>query len=213
MSIVNPDERARVIGLALKPLAFGLLYVSVAMPPIVAFISWTVGIDEDTMVGVFMAYVGLCVVAGIAVAFVPTARYGRLIAAYIFVYLGGLFLVMRSGQPLENADPVLLSVLLIGTPYVIAIVLVVLHVRQRTAAAVTATNGIDTTATVISANVDGMVNYVQHQRLTLKFTDDKGVERYVRIGRTGGGYTKGDELPLRYDPSRPGFKPAIVVGK
>ena len=213
MSTINPDERSRRIGMVLKPFAFGLLYLSIAMPPIVAFIAWTVGIDEDTMVGVFMAYVGLCVVAGIAVAFVPTARYGRLIAAYIFVYLGGLFLVMRSGQPLENADPVLLSVLLIGTPYVIAIVLVALHVRQRTAAAVTATNGIDTTATVISANVDGMVNYVQHQRLTLKFTDDKGVERYVRIGRTGGGYTKGDELPLRYDPSRPGFKPAIVVGK
>jgi hypothetical protein len=213
MSIVNPDERARVIGLALKPIAFGLLYLSIAMPPVVAFISWTVGIDEDTMVGVFMTYVLLCVVAGTSVAFVPTPRYGRLIAAYIFVYMGGLFLVMRSGQPLENADPVALSVVLIGTPYVIAIVLVLLHIRQRTAAAVTATNGIDTTATVISANVDGMVNYVQHQRLTLKFTDDKGVDRFVRIGRTGGGYSKGDELPMRYDPSRPGFKPAIVVGK
>jgi hypothetical protein len=197
----------------LKPFAFGLLYLSIAMPPIVAFIAWTVGIDEDTMVGVFMAYVLLCVVAGTAVVFVPTARYGRLIAAYIFLYMGGLFLVMRAGQPLENADPVALSVLLIGIPYLIAIVLVVLHVRERTAAALTATKGIDTTATVVSAAVDGMVNYVQHQRLTLKFTDDHGVERYLRIGRTGGGYSKGDELPLRYDPDRPGFKPAIVVGK
>jgi Na+/melibiose symporter-like transporter len=213
MSTINPDERARVIGMALKPLAFGLLYLSIAMPPIVAFFAWTVGIGEDAMVGIFMTYVVLCVVAGIAVAFVPTQRYGRLIAAYIFVYMGGLFLVMRSGQPLETADPVLISVLLIGIPYAIAIVLVVLHVRERTAAAVTATRGIDTTATVISASVDGLVNYVQHQRLTLKFTDNNGVDRYLRIGRTGGGYSRGDTLPLRYDPDRPDYRPAIVVGK
>jgi hypothetical protein len=212
MSTINPDERARVLGTALKPIAFGLLYVSIAMPLVVAFLAWTVGIDENTMVGVFMVYVILCVVAGIAVAFVPAPRYGRLIAAYIFVYLGGLFLVMRAGQPLENADPVLVSVLLIGIPYAIAVVLVGLHVRERTAAAVTATRGVDTTATVLSASVDGMVNYVQHQRLTLEFTDNRGVKRYLRIGRTGGGYSKGDELPLRYDPDRPEYRPAIVVG-
>lgn len=212
MSTINPDERARVIGMALKPLAFGLLSLSIAMPPIVAFIAWTVGIGEDAMVGVFMTYVVLCVVAGIAVAFVPGPRSGYLIAAYIFVYMGGLLLVMRSGQPLENADPVLLSVFLIGVPYVVAIVLVVLHFRRQAAVAVTSTRGIDTTATVISAPVDGLVNYVQHQRLTLKFTDNNGVDRYLRIGRTGGGYSRGDTLPLRYDPDRPEYKPAIVVG-
>ena len=213
MSTVNPDERARRIGMVLKPFAFGLLYLSIAMPPIVAFIAWTVGIDENTMAGVFMAYVLVCVVAGTAVMFVPVARYGRLIGAYIFVYLGGLFLVIRAGQPLETADPVIVSVLLIGIPYAIAVVLVALHARERTAAAVTATKGIDTTATVVSAAVDGMVNYVQHQRLTLTFTDNRGVARFLRIGRTGGGYSKGDELPLRYDPDRPDYKPAIVVGK
>src|SRR5436190_23805243 len=114
MSTINPDERARRFGMALKPFAFGLLYLSIAMPPIVAFIAWTIGIDENAMTGVFMGYVLACVAAGIAVAFVPVQRYGRLIAAYIFVYVGGLFLVMRAGQPLETADPVALSVALIG---------------------------------------------------------------------------------------------------
>lgn len=212
MSTVNPDERARRVGMVLKPFAFGLLALSVVMPPVVAFLSWTTGIGAEAMAGVFISYVLLCVVAGNAVMFVPTARPARLIAAYIFVYLGGLFLVMRAGQPLQIADPAWQSVVLIGIPYLIAVVLIVLHVRQRTAAAVTATRGVDTTATVVSASVDGFVNYVQHQRLTLRFTDDRGVERYLRIGRTGGGYSRGDTLPLRYDPERPGYKPAIVVG-
>jgi hypothetical protein len=65
---------------------------------------------------------------------------------------------------------------------------------------------------VTAAGVDGMVNYVQHQRLTLKFTDDKGVDRWIHVGRTGGGYSVGDTLPLRYNPKFPGRKRAIVVG-
>jgi len=62
------------------------------------------------------------------------------------------------------------------------------------------------------AVVDGMVNYVQHQRLTLKFTDDKGVDRWFTVGRTGGGYGVGDTLPIRYNSKYPGRKRAIVVG-
>ncbi|HEV7741063.1 MAG TPA: hypothetical protein VGO65_01460 [Pseudolysinimonas sp.] len=212
MSTINPDERTRRIRLIAKPFAFALLYLSIAMPPVVAFLAWTVGIGEDAMIGVFMTYVLLCVVAGTAVMLVPNGRYGRLMAAYILVYIGGLFLVIRAAQPVENGDPPALSVVLIGTPYAVAIVLVVLHIRQQAAVQVTAASGVDTTATVVSAAVDGMVNYVQHQRLTLKFTDDKGVERFLRIGRTGGGYSAGDTLPLRYDPARPWAKQAIVVG-
>jgi len=212
MSTVNPDERSRQIARLLRPLAYGLIYVSIAAPPLVALIAFTVGIDGDAMAGVFIGYVLLWVVAFNLFLFVPGPRRGRLIAAYVIVYLAGLFLVMRSAQPLESADPVWLSLLLIGVPYGVAILLFVLDRRQMTAAAITAQRGIDTTATVISAAVDGMVNYVQHQRLTLQFTDNQGVVRYLRIGRTGGGYTKGDTLPLRYDPDRPDFTPAIVVG-
>ena len=61
------------------------------------------------------------------------------------------------------------------------------------------------------APVTGMVNYVTRQRLTLKFTDQQGVERYVRVGRTGGGYAPGDQVPIRYDPTRPWSKRGILV--
>ena len=71
--------------------------------------------------------------------------------------------------------------------------------------------GVDTTATVMSAPVTGMVNYVTRQRLTLKFTDQQGVERFIRVGRTGGGYSAGDTVPIRYDPTRPWSKRGIIV--
>jgi hypothetical protein len=70
----------------------------------------------------------------------------------------------------------------------------------------------DARAARTGAGVDGMVNYVQHQRLALKFTDDKGVDRWFKVGRTGGGYGVGDTLPIRYNPKYPGRKRAIVVG-
>ena len=63
----------------------------------------------------------------------------------------------------------------------------------------------------MSAPVSGMVNYVQRQRLTLRFTDQEGVERYFRIGKTGGGWSRGDTIPIRYDPTRPWYRRAIIV--
>jgi hypothetical protein len=212
MSTVNPDERARRIGLLLKPLAFGLLILSIASAPLIAVVQWTIGLPESVLEGCFMGYVLLCVGAGSLALFVPSKRPPLLIAAYIVVYLAGLFLVMRSGNPLLGDEPAWVSVLLIGVPYVVAGVLVYLWVMREAAVRVTADTGVDTTATVLSAAIDGMVNYVQHQRLTLEFTDDQGVKRYVRIGRTGGGYSAGDTLPLRYDPTRPWSKRSIVVG-
>ncbi|CAN5496399.1 hypothetical protein BH09ACT4_BH09ACT4_08050 [soil metagenome] len=212
MSTINPDERGRRIGEAVRPYAFGLLYFSIASAPLVALIKWTIGIDDTAMVAVFMGYVLLCVIAGTAALYVPSGRYEPLIAAYILVYIGGLFLVMRSAAAADDDTPFWVAVLLIGVPYAVAIGLLVVHIQRRGAVAITASRGIDTTATVVSAGVDGMINYVQHQRLSLKFTDNKGVERYLRIVRTGGGYSAGDKVSLRYDPEQPWSKRSIVVG-
>src|SRR6185437_5264630 len=132
-------------------------------------------------------------------------------------YVGGLILVMASAatyDPHSASDVAGLrgTVIVISVVYAVAILLVVLYIDHDINAKQTNANGVDTTATVTAAGVDGMVNYVQHQRLTLKFTDDKGVDRWVKIGRTGGGYSVGDTVPLRYNPKYPGRKRAIVVG-
>jgi hypothetical protein len=213
MSTVNPDERSRRIGTALKPLAFGLLILSIVSAPLIAVATWAIGFSDDVQSNLFIFYVLLCVGAGWLAMFVPSSRPPRLIAAYIVVYLAGLFLIMRSANPLfDDSEPVWISAVVIVVPYAVAGLLVYLYLQREAATRVTAATGVDTTATVLSAVVDGMVNYVQHQRLTLEFTDQQGVKRYLRIGRTGGGYTKGDTLPLRYDPAQPWAKRSIVIG-
>ena len=87
-----------------------------------------------------------------------------------------------------------------------------LWVLRRAAVGVTRSRGVDTMATIESVGVDGMVNYIQHQRMTLSFTDTKGTKRYFRTGITGGFYDIGDKIPIRYDPERPDWKRAIIVG-
>jgi hypothetical protein len=96
--------------------------------------------------------------------------------------------------------------------YVIAVVLAVLQWLRTQAVKLTAERGIDTTGTITRAGVDGMINYVQHQRLTVTFTDSKGVQRWLRVGKTGGGYSTGDTVPVRYDPERPWSKRSIIIG-
>ncbi|HEY4212098.1 MAG TPA: DUF3592 domain-containing protein, partial [Steroidobacteraceae bacterium] len=101
---------------------------------------------------------------------------------------------------------------IVAVPYVGAAVCFVLWMLRRSAVAMTRSRGIDTTATIESIGVDGMVNYVQHQRMTLSFTDNKGTKRYFRTGITGGFYDIGDTIPIRYDPEHPDSKRAIIVG-
>jgi hypothetical protein len=97
-------------------------------------------------------------------------------------------------------------------PYAVAAVFLVLWVLRRAAVTVTRARGVDTTATIESIGVDGQVNYIQHQRMTLSFTDTQGTKRYFRTGITGGFYDIGDKIPIRYDPEHPDSKRSIIVG-
>ena len=140
----------------------------------------------------------------------PTAW---ILAAYVLAYLGGLFLVMGSAAPLADTDSIVHGgFFIVAVPYAAALVCVILWGLRHGAVRQTRASGVDTTATVMSAGVDGMINYVQHQRLTLKFVDQDGVTRYFRTGITGGGYSAGDTIPIRYDPARPSSRRSILVG-
>lgn len=213
MSTTNPDDISRRIRERLKPVALIGCILAVLFAPVVALLQWTVGFSEPVLEGLLMTYIVLSVAAGILALRVPGRRSGQGVAAYVLAYAAGLFLMLRSGEPLFDGQPAFISILLIGVPYAIGGVLAVLYLLREAAVGVTRESGIDTTAEVLSAPVDGMVNYVQHQRLTLKFTDQQGVQRYLRVGRTGGGYVAGDKVPLRYDPARPWSKRSIIIGQ
>jgi hypothetical protein len=87
----------------------------------------------------------------------------------------------------------------------------VIYLVRAVSAHKTLADGVTTTATVTSAGVNGMVNYVPHWKLTLKFTDNQGKDRWFHIGRTGAGYAEGDTFQIKYDPKRPGSTRSIVV--
>jgi hypothetical protein len=214
MSTTDPDARAARVGAVLRPVALVGIAVGVLCGPAIAIFDWSFPKSVEDSPLPFLLFVLISVGAGLLAYYVPGKRSPLAIAAYIVAYVGGLFLVMASGFGAADSSATDLrnSLIVVGVIYAVAIFLVVLYIQRDINAKETNANGVSTTATITAAGVDGMVNYVQHQRLTLKFTDDKGVDRWVKIGRTGGGYSVGDTLPLRYNPKYPGRKRAIVVG-
>ena len=208
MSTVNPDERGAQIARILRPLFLVLaLLVQFIAPGM--FVLWLLGLLPADG-GLILIYVLLWCIAGLGALFtLPGARNTYLIAAFMLFYVGGLFAVIALSVPEGDFDA--FNVFGIAGPYLVGIVVLVFYVLRDSAMKRTQQIGVDTVATVMSAPVTGMVNYVTRQRLTLKFTDQQGVERYVRVGRTGGGYAPGDQVPIRYDPTRPWSKRGILV--
>lgn len=206
MSTTNPDERENRIGLMLRPIVFALAIAVQFLAPVLWLVS-VLGIVEPDP-GFIVVYVFAWVIIGLGAMFVPSSRDTYILAAFILAYIGGLFLVITLSTP---DDLGLFGIIAIGGTYGVAIFLVVMYFLRNDALKRTRELGVDTTATVISAPVSGMVNYVQRQRLTLRFTDVEGTERFFRIGKTGGGWSAGDTIPIRYDPTRPWSKRSIIV--
>jgi hypothetical protein len=211
MSTIDPDARGRAIGARLLFLALPACIVGVASGPVIALLYWAAGTPVDFAAAAILGYVLISVGAGLLIYYLPNRPGPLALAAYTFGYVGGLFTVMSSGAWSDPTTPPASYLLIVGA-YAIAIVLAVLQRLRTLAVRNTAARGIDTTGTIQSAGVDGMINYVQHQRLTIKFTDNKGVDRWIRVGKTGGGYSRGDTIAVRYDPERPWSKRSIVVG-
>ena len=214
MSTVDPDARAARIGSVLRPIALVGIVIGVLCGPVIAIFDWVVLNSTQSPPVVFLLDAVIVIGAGLLAYYTPGKRSPLAITAYVFSYAGGLLLVMTSATPyiVANESGILISFALIGALYVVALALIIKYILRDISAKQTNTTGVQTTVTVTAAGVDGMVNYVQHQRLTLKFTDDKGVDRWIHVGRTGGHYGVGDTLPLRYDPAHPDRKRAIVIG-
>jgi hypothetical protein len=214
MSTVDPDARAARIGSVLRPVALVGIVIGVLAGPVIAVFDWAVLNSTQSPPFVFLLDVVIVVGAGLLAYYVPGKRSPLAITAYVFSYAGGLLLVTDSATPyiVANERDILISFALVGALYLVALILVIKYVLRDISAKATNATGVQTTATITAAGVDGMVNYVQHQRLTLKFTDEKGVDRWVHEGRTGGHYQVGDTLPLRYDPAHPERKRSIVIG-
>jgi hypothetical protein len=214
MSTVDPNARAAHIGTVLRPVALVGIVIGVLCGPAIAIFDWAVLDSTQSPPVVFLLDVVVVLTAGLLAYYTPGRRSHLAIIAYTFSYAGGLLLVMASATPyiVANEGSILASFAVIGALYAVALVMIIKYVLRDISAKETNANGVQTTGIITAAGIDGMVNYVQHQKLTVKFTDDKGVDRWVKIGRTGGNYNVGDSLSLRYDPAHPDRKRAIVIG-
>ncbi|WP_309709781.1 hypothetical protein [Pseudolysinimonas sp.] len=206
MSTTNPDERERGLALRIRPVVFAAAILVQFLAPLLVLLAVVGVIPRDP--GLIALHVGIWVVVGLATLFVSSNRSTYLLAAMALSYVAGLFLVIEVTTP---GGMGLVGILFPVVGYGIAALVLVFSGLREAAMRRTRQIGVDTVATVMSAPVTGMVNYVTRQRLTLRFTDQQGVERFFRVGRTGGGYSTGDTIPIRYDPTRPWSKRGILV--
>jgi hypothetical protein len=212
MSTIDPDARGRAIGARLYFLAFPACIVGVAIGPVIGLLYAAAGAPDSLAAAALMGYVLISVAAGLLIYYLPNRPGPLAIASYCVAYGGGLFFVMAAGAFASDPTIPVATALIPLVLYAVAIFLAVLQRLRTLAVRETTARGIDTTGVVQRAGVDGMIDYVQHQRLTIKFTDNHGVDRWIRVGKTGGGYSTGDRVPLRYDPERPWSKRSIIVG-
>lgn len=206
MSTTNPDERERSVAQRVRPVVLTAAILVQFLAPVLVLLAVAGLIPRDP--GLILLYVGTWVPVALAAMFLAVNRSTYLLAAMGLSYVAGLFLVIGASTPGDMGG---LGVLVPVGGYSSAALVVVFFVLREAAMRRTRQIGVDTLATVISAPVTGMVNYVTRQRLTLRFTDQQGVERFFRVGRTGGGYSTGDTIPIRYDPTRPWSKRGILV--
>ena len=204
--MTNPDERERSLALRVRPVVFVAAILVQLLAPALVLLALAGLIPLDP--GLIFLYVGIWVPVALAALMVSINRSTYLLAAMGLSYVAGLFLVIGVSTP---GDMGVVGILVPVAGYAIAALVLVFYALREAAMRRTREIGVDTTATVMSAPVSGMVNSVQRQRLTLRFTDQQGVERFFRAGLTGGNYSTGDTIPIRYDPTRPWSKRGILV--
>jgi hypothetical protein len=211
MSLTDPDARNRKVGNFLEPVAWVLALASLALAPVVDFLVDT-SKDPNTsawFVPGMMGYILITVGFGLMLYYTSAHKNPIGIWSYVLAYVAGLILILGAYPYKGTIIPqgIIPSLVIYGAAAVMVIVYVV-HARMGQA---TLANGVETTATITSAGVNGMVNYVTHWKLTLKFTDQSGKERWFHTGKTGWGYEVGQQYKIKYNGKNPGSRFGIVI--
>ena len=211
MSLTDPTERNRKISSVLRPVAWVLAILAVATAPL--FVTIIESVPTSQQIGVFIpcmfGYILGCIAFGLLLYYTASHRNPIGMCAYIFAYVAGLIFILGSARDPKTGLPDGLYPALVT--YGISLVLLAIYISHTVGAQQTLANGVETTATVTSAGVNGMINYVTHWRLTLKFKDQQGRDRWFHLGRTGYGYTVGQTFTIKYNPRHPGSRRGIVV--
>jgi hypothetical protein len=211
MSLTDPTARNRRISAFLRPFAWVMALLALATAPFLVTIIESVPASQQ--IGAWLAcmfsYIAACLAFGLLLYYTAAHRNALGICAYVFAYVAGLVFILGSARDPKTGLPDALYPALVT--YGISVVLLAIYISRSLGAHQTLTNGVETTATVTAAAVNGMVNAVTHWRLTLKFKDQQGNDRWFHVGRTGYGYSVGQTFTIKYNPAHPGSRRGIVV--
>jgi hypothetical protein len=211
MSLTDPDARNRRVGNFLEPVAWVLALLSLLIAPVVDYL---VDTSKDPnasawfIPGMF-AYILITIGFGLMLYYTAAHKSPLGIWSYVLAYVAGLVLIFGAYPYKGTIIPEGIIPALVV--YAVAAVMVIVYFVHRNLGAATLASGVETTATVTSAGVNGMVNYVAHWKLTLKFTDQAGKERWFHIGRTGYNYAVGQQYKIKYNGKNPGSRLGIVI--
>jgi hypothetical protein len=211
MSLTDPDARNRRVASFLEPIAWVLALLALCLAPVGDLLIDT-SEDPDSspwIVPSLLGYILITVGFGLFLYYTAKHRNALGIVSYVFAYAGGLILILGAFPYKGTILPQ--GIVPAGVLYGVSLVLLIVYIVHRTVGEATLQNGVQTTATVTAAGVNGMVNYVTHWKLTLKFTDQDGKDRWFHIGRTGYGYEVGQQFTIKYNPKNPGSRLGIVV--
>jgi hypothetical protein len=211
MALTDPDARNRRIGSVVEPVAWVLALLAVGTAPFLVAIILAQPANAQILAWVIcmFSYIGGNVLFGLILYYSASHRNPLGIVAFVLAYVAGLILILGAGRdPHTHLPDALIPALVVWAG---AAVLLVIYIVHAVSARETLANGVNTTAVVTSAGINGMVNYMSHWKLTLKFTDQDGNERWFHVGRTGVQYRVGQEFTIRYNPKRPGSKRSIVL--
>jgi heme/copper-type cytochrome/quinol oxidase subunit 4 len=211
MSLTDPTARANQRDAVIRPVAWVLAILALATAPFLVAIIEAVPASQQVTAWItcMFSFIGACLVFGLLLYYTAAHRNGLGITAYTFAYVAGLIFILGSARDPKTGLPDALYPALVI--YAVSAVLLIIYISHALGSSETMKDGVETTATVTAAGVNGMVNYVTHWRLTLKFTDQQGHDRWFHLGRTGYGYAVGQTFTIKYNPKRPGSRRGIVV--
>lgn len=159
-------------------------------------------------------YLAVTVAAGYLAQRLPGRRSRLAAVAYLLAVVGGtlLFLGVDAEQALYTSA--VLPFLFLGLAalaYVLSIIATVDFFIRDFDRRETLTHGVTTTGTIIADVLSGIQQVHERHRLTVKYTDAGGVDRWTHATRIGGDYALGDSIQVRYDPAHAGRNRAVLV--
>lgn len=213
MSTTDPDARDRTaVRRVLWAVTIALGAIGLLAAPVLTSIP---ALRELSWFG-YLLWPDLAVlaVAGYLGQRLPGRRGGLAVTGFVLAGAGGvlLFLGVDAEQSIFRSP--WLAYVFLGlaiVAYALAVIVTIDSLVRDFDRKETLTHGVAVTGVITSDVPSGIRQLHERHRLTVKFTDAAGTDRWTHATRIGGDYAVGRPIAVRYDPEHPGRNRAVLV--